>query len=152
MPIGGIIARKELLIWKPGAHGSTYGGNPVAAVSALATLEVIEKEGLLAKAEKTGNFILDALSELKMRHPSIGDVRGRGLMIGVEFVKNRDTKERDIALRDTIIQTAFEQGLLLIPCGTNSIRMTPPLNIPQPLVEEGLQIFEEALIAAEQGS
>jgi 4-aminobutyrate aminotransferase len=149
MPIGGIIAPEEIMDWKPGSHGSTFGGNPIAAVAALATLQVIEEENLLAKANETDSFIRDALVELAGRHPSLGDVRGRGLMIGMEFVKDRETKERAVTLRDHIIQHAFEHGLLLIPCGTNSIRMTPPLNIPHNLVEEGLHIFEAALTDAE---
>ena len=150
MPIGGIIARKELMVWGPGSHGSTYGGNPVAAASALATLNVIEEEGVLAQAAETGGYIMDALAEMQERHPSIGDVRGRGLMIGVEFVRDRQTKERATDLRNAIIEHAFENGLLLIPCGGNSIRMTPPLNIPRPLAEEGLHLFEAALTAAEE--
>ena len=89
MPIGGIIARKDAMVWGPGSHGSTFGGNPVAAASALATLNVIEQEGLMAQAENSGQQIMDFLAELQARHPSIGDVRGRGLMIGVEFVKDR---------------------------------------------------------------
>ena len=149
MPIGGIIARDNLMTWGRGSHGSTFGGNPVAAASALATLEVIEREGLLARATDTGEYIMDALAEMEARHPSIGQVRGRGLMIGIEFVKDRETKERAVDLRNHIIQRAFEMGLLLIPCGTNSIRMTPPLNIERPLVEEGLSIFEKALTEAE---
>jgi 4-aminobutyrate aminotransferase len=149
MPIGGILARKKLMVWGPGSHGSTYGGNPVAAVSALATLEVIEQENLLEQARDTGAYILDALVEMAGRHPSIGHVRGRGLMIGVEFVKDRDTKERAPALRNAITQTAFERGLLLIPCGASAIRMTPPLNIPRALVEEGLHIFESTLTELE---
>ena len=150
LPIGGIIARKELMTWGPGSHGSTYGGNPVAAASALATLEVIEREGLLQRATDSGEFIQDALTEMEARHPSIGQVRGRGLMLGIEFVKNHRTKERAVALRDHIIQRAFEMGLLLIPCGTNSLRMTPALNIERPLIEEGLHIFEQALTEAEE--
>ena len=150
MPIGGIIAREELMVWGPGSHGSTYGGNPVATASALATLNTIEQEGLLAQATETGQFIMDSLIEMQGRYQSIGDVRGRGLMLGLEFVTNRETKERAVALRDHIVQHAFENGLLLIPCGTNSIRMTPPLNIAMPLVKEGLKIFEEALIDAEK--
>ncbi len=137
MPIGGIIARKELMVWGPGSHGSTFGGNPVAAASALATLQVIEQEGLLAQATQTGSEIMDALVELQGRHPSIGDLRGRGLMIGVEFVKDRETKERAPELRNEIIREAFRRGLLLIPCGENSLRMTPSLNIPRQLVGEG---------------
>jgi len=149
MPIGGIIARKDLMVWGPGAHGSTFGGNPVAAASAMATLKVIEQEGLLAQAERTGNEIMDALTEMQGRHLSIGDLRGRGLMIGVEFVKDRQTKEPAPDLRNEIIQEAFRRGLLLIPCGENSLRMTPPLNIPQQLVVEGLEIFGDVLAAFE---
>lgn len=145
MPIGGIIARNEHMIWGPGSHGSTYGGNPVACMSAAATLNVIEQEDLLKKADDTGEYIMAALRDLQTNHMSIGDVRGRGLMIGMEFVKNRDTKEQAVELRNNIIQHAFENGLLLIPCGQSGIRMTPALNIPRKLVDEGLQIFAEAL-------
>lgn len=149
MPIGGIIARKDLMTWGPGSHGSTFGGNPVAAAAALATLTVIEEEGLMDRATETGEFIMDALFEMESHHPSLGEVRGRGLMVGMEFVKDRETKERAGELRDHVIQRAFESGLLLIPCGSNSIRMTPPLNISRSLVEEGLHIFETALTEAE---
>jgi 4-aminobutyrate aminotransferase len=149
LPIGGIIARKELMVWGPGSHGSTFGGNPVAAASALATLQVIEQEGLLAQAGATGAYILDALAELQARHPRIGEVRGRGLMIGVEFVKDRAARERAVELRNAIVQSAFKRGLLLIPSGSNSIRITPPLNIPRALVDEGLQIFADVLIELE---
>ncbi|MGH2535986.1 MAG: acetyl ornithine aminotransferase family protein [Candidatus Promineifilaceae bacterium] len=150
MPIGGIIARREHMIWRPGSHASTFGGNPVAAAAALATLEVIEQEDVMRQASETGTYLLDALAELQARHPSIGDVRGRGLMVGVEFVRDKDTKERAPDLRHAMIQRAFEEGLLLIPCGPSSIRMTPPLNIPRPLVDEGLAIFERALTQVEK--
>jgi 4-aminobutyrate aminotransferase len=133
------------MVWGPGSHGSTFGGNPVAAASALATIDVIDREGLMAQAENSGEQIMDFVSELQTRHPSIGEVRGRGLMIGVEFVKNPETKERAIGLRDAIIQRAFAEGLLLIPCGRNAIRMTPALNVPQHLLTEGLQIFANVL-------
>lgn len=149
MPIGGIIARNDLMTWEHGSHGSTFGGNPVAAASALATLEVIEREGLMQRATETGEYIMDALAEMEARHPSIGEIRGRGLMLGVEFVQDRETKERAVQLRNHIVQRSFENGLLLIPCGTNSIRMTPALNVPHALVEEGLHIFETALTEAE---
>lgn len=149
MPIGGIIARESLMTWGRGSHGSTFGGNPVAAAAALATLEVIDRENVMARATDTGRFIMDCLAEMEGRHPSIGEVRGRGLMVGIEFVKDRQTRERAVELRDHVIQRAFEVGLLLIPCGTNSIRMTPPLNIDRPLVEEGLTIFERVLTEAE---
>lgn len=150
MPIGGIIAKNDIIdVWEAGSHGSTYGGNPVAAASALATINTIQQEGILEQARDTGEYVMDALTEMAGRHPSIGDVRGRGLMIGVEFVKDHISKERAVELRDHVIQTAFLNGLLIIPCGTNSIRLTPPLNIARPLVEEGLHIFEDALTTAE---
>jgi len=149
LPIGGIIARNELMSWGPGSHGSTFGGNPVAAAASLATLRVIKEENLLARATEVGQYFMDALEEMQGRHPSIGQVRGRGLMIGVEFVRDRETKERAAALRDDVIQRAFRRGLLLLPCGTNSLRLIPALNIPQPLVDEGLNILAETLAAAE---
>lgn len=150
MPLGGILTPADVMDWAPGAHGSTFGGNPVATAAAAATLQVIAEENLLQQATETGRFIMDALVEMQHRHPSIGDVRGRGLMIGLEFVQDRDTKERAVKLRNHIVQHAFTHGLLTIPCGTNSIRITPALNIPQPLVTEGLHIFDAAITAAER--
>ncbi|MCP5098848.1 MAG: acetyl ornithine aminotransferase family protein [Chloroflexi bacterium] len=149
MPIGGIIAKKEIMVWTSGAHGSTFGGNPVAAAAATATLDVIMEEGLLDQATETGNYIMDALAEIQVRHKSIGDIRGRGLMIGIDFVMDKQTKEPAINLRNDIIQHAFENGLLLIPCGKNAIRMTPPLNISRELVDKGLAQFELSLTEAE---
>ncbi len=149
MPIGGIIARDSFMSWRPGAQGSTFGGNPVAAAAALATLDVIEEEGLLARAADEGNYALDALAEMQGRHPSIGDVRGRGFMIGIEFVRDRESKERATAIRNHVLERCFEHGLLLLSCGRNTIRMTPPLNIPRELLEEGLHIFEAAVTEAE---
>jgi len=149
LPLGGIIARKDVMDWKPGAHGSTFGGNPVAIAGAIATFNVIKQENLLEQAAQTGQFIQDALVEMESRHPSIGEVRGRGLMVGAEFVKNRQTKERAVELRNHVIQTAFQHGLLLLPCGTNTIRFIPSLNIPRNLVEEGLNILETAVTEAE---
>lgn len=149
MPIGGIIAKKELMTWGPGAHGSTFGGNPIAAASALATLQVIEKEGILQQAADSGAYVMKTLEQLQTLHPSIGDLRGRGLMIGMEFVKDRSSKERAVELRNAIIQKAFQKGLLMIPCGANAIRITPPLNISRQLIDEGMKIFVEALTEAE---
>lgn len=149
MPIGGIIARRDVMAWKPGSHGSTYGGNPVATASALATLQVVEREGLMQQAQETGEYIMDALQEMQARHKNIGSVRGRGLMIGVEFVKDRQTKERFPEMRDAVIQRAFANDLLLLPCGRNTLRLTPALNISRSLVDEGLQIFAESMAATE---
>ncbi len=149
-PIGGIIARSELMNWGPGAHGSTFGGNPIAAMAAQATLEVIEKEDLLKQAEESGTYLMDILIEIQSRHHSIDDVRGRGLMIGIEIVADKVTKKQAPALRNDIIEQAFQRGLLLIPCGASSIRFTPPLNIQRDLLDEGTEIFETALSAAEK--
>jgi len=150
LPLGGIIARRELMNWPAGSHGSTFGGNPLAAAAALATIKVVQEEGLMKRAEDTGRHIMDALAEMEVRHPSIGQIRGRGLMIGVEFVLDRDAKSRAVALRNDVVERAFRAGLLLIPCGINALRITPSLNIPLPLVEEGLHIFEQSLTAAEK--
>lgn len=151
LPLGGIIARRELMDWPAGSHGSTFGGNPLAVATALATLDVVRDENLMAQATQTGRFIMDALEEMEMRHPSIGQIRGRGLMIGIEFVQDHESKTRAVALRNDLIQRAFRAGLLLIPCGMNAVRITPALNIPPELVEEGLHIFEQSLTEAEQG-
>ena len=150
LPLGGIMVKNEVMTWAPGAHGSTFGGNPIAMSSALATLNVIEEEGLLAQATETGTYMQDALAEIQTRHQSIGDVRGRGLMIGVEFVKDRGSKERDVAMRNAVIEKAFTKGLLTLPCGHNVLRFIPPLNIGRDLVDDALKIFAEAVAEAEQ--
>lgn len=150
LPIGGIIARDQVMSWKPGAHGSTFGGNPIAVAAAAATLAVIREEGLLEYSTEMGQYVMDALAEMQMRHPSIGDVRGRGMMIGVEFVKDRVSKERAAGLRNEIIERGFEAGILLLSCGVNGIRLTPPLNIARELLDEGLQVFEQVLGEAEK--
>lgn len=150
MPLGGIMAKEEVMSWKPGAHGSTYGGNPIAIASANATLDVIREENLLDKANESGQQIMDILAEMKERYRCIGDIRGRGLMIGVEFVKDRTTKERAVELRDEIVEVAFEHGLLTLPCGANTIRLIPPLNTSSDLIDEGMKKFETAVSAVEK--
>lgn len=150
MPIGGILARESVMSWKPGAHGSTYGGGPVACAAGLATVEVIQQEGLLDRALELGEYVMGRLLEMQAHHPSMGDVRGRGLMIGVEFVRDRATKEPAPEVRDALNQIGFEKGILLLPCGKSTMRMTPPLNISRELLDEGLAIFEDALTEAEK--
>ena len=160
MPIGAIIARKEIMDWPRGSHGSTFAGNPVACAAALATLELIEKGDdktppFIDHARTMGDYILNALREMQNRHLSIGRVEGKGLMIGVEIVRDRSTKDRHdrqagTRLRDDLIASAFRQGLLLLECGTSGVRVTPALNIPREIVDEGLGIFEAALSEAEE--
>jgi len=149
MPLGAMIARRSVMTWKPGAHGNTFGGNPVSCAAALATIDVIERESLLEHADAIGEYILDALAEMQARHPTIGDVRGKGLMIGVEFVLDKRTKEPAHDLAEDITQRGFQKGLLLLPAGVSTIRLSPALNIPKELVDEALEVFEEALSEAE---
>lgn len=149
MPLGVCTARKSIMDWERGTHGNTYGGNPVACAAAVATMELID-EGYLANAAETGAYTLDALQEIAARHSSIGEVRGLGLMIGVEFVKDKLSKDYADALRDRVVDLAFERGLLLLGCARNVIRIAPPLSISTREVDEGLAIFEEALTLAEK--
>ncbi|MDX1600725.1 MAG: acetyl ornithine aminotransferase family protein [Anaerolineales bacterium] len=149
VPIGAAIARADIMDWPQGAHGNTYGGNPIASAAALATLELVEDE-LMDNAAEQGEYLLDALAEIGARHPSIGEVRGKGLMIGVEFVKDQTTKEPAIALRDSVEEGAFRGGLLTLSCGKSSIRFSPPLVITRDEIDEGLEIFESALSDAEE--
>ncbi|HEX9076346.1 MAG TPA: aminotransferase class III-fold pyridoxal phosphate-dependent enzyme, partial [Anaerolineae bacterium] len=150
VPMGAMAARKSIgEKWKAGAHGNTYGGNPLACASALKTLELIEN-GMMQNAAQMGEYILDALSEMETRHPSIGQVRGRGLMVGAELVKDKGTKEPAPQLRNRVVHTCFEHGLLTLGCGRSTIRFMPPLMIQKELVEDGLEIFEHALTEAEQ--
>jgi len=149
VPLGAMIARKKIVTWEKGAHGNTYGGNPLACAAALATIEVIE-DGLLSNANEVGEYLKGALSDIQSRHPSMGDVRGIGLMIGVEFVKDKNNRKADGAIRDRIVDLAFERGLLLLGCGKNVIRFSPPLTINKKEVDEGLMIFDKALTLAEK--
>ncbi len=151
MPLGATIARKSIMTWSKGSHGNTYGGNPISCAAAVATLELIENQ-YMENAAQVGEYTLDALHEIMVRHPSIGDVRGIGLMIGVEFVRNQNTKEPAVELRDRVIEKAFEGGLLTLGCGRSVLRISPPLCISRAEVDEGLQILEEAITIAEKES
>lgn len=146
LPLGGIIARKRIVSWEKGSHTSTFGGNPVACEAALATLEVIEKERLMDNAVQQGMYIQQQLRSLQKRVPLMGDIRGRGLMIGVELVRNRRTKEEASSERDHVIQSAFRRGLLLLPCGRNSFRISPPLNISRDDADQGLKVLADVLM------
>jgi len=149
IPLGACIARESVMTWPKGTHGNTYGGNPVACAAALATLELLE-EKYLTNAAEVGQYMQDALEEIQARHTSMGDVRGKGLMIGVEFVKDKNTKEPNEEIREMIEKNSFEHGLLTLGCGRSSIRMAPPLCITKKEVDEGLEIFEGAITMAEQ--
>jgi 4-aminobutyrate aminotransferase len=143
-----MIARAEIVTWPKGAHGNTYGGNPIACAAALATIKLL-KDGLVDNAAQMGEYIMDALAELKASHPSIGDVRGKGLMIGMELVKDPVTKEPAIELRDRVLEEAFQRGLILLGCGDSTIRLAPPLTVNSAEIDEALLILEEALYVSE---
>ena len=149
IPLGAIIARKSLATWPLGSHGNTYGGNPIACAAALATMDLIEEEYLLNAAE-VGSYTIDAMTEIGARHPSVGDVRGIGLMIGVEFVADKQTKEPAHDLRERVVEHAFERGLITLGCGRNTIRISPPLSISKSEIDDGLEVFEESITLAEK--
>jgi 4-aminobutyrate aminotransferase len=149
VPLGAMIARKQIMDWPRGSHGNTYGGNPIACAAALATIDLLENE-YMENAQTVGTYALDCLAEIASRHPSIGQVRGLGLMLGVEFVKNRSPRHPDEALRDQVVDLAFERGLLLLGCGKSTVRFSPPLCVTAEEIDEGLLIFEEAIAIAEQ--
>jgi len=153
MPMGAFTARESIMnSWNAGAHGNTYGGNPLCMAAALATLRLVEEEGMLDNAARMGGYMQQQVRSMMDRHPSIGHVRGKGLMVGIELVKDRVTKGPAKRIIDDLLQAAFERGLLLLPCGVSTIRFMPPLNISQEIVEEGLLLFDQALTAAEERS
>jgi 4-aminobutyrate aminotransferase len=148
IPLGGIMARESVMDWPEGAHGNTYGGNPVACRAGIATLDLIEN-GFMQNAQELGEYTLDALTEIMTRHRTIGEVRGKGLMIGIEMVKDRESKEPAGELRDAVIKGAFKRGLIELGSGKSSIRFAPPLNINRELIDEGLMMLEDALTEVE---
>jgi len=149
VPLGAMITKKKVMDWPKGSHGNTFGGNPISCAAALATINLIETQ-YLENTRVVGAYTIQALKELQMRHPSIGEVRGLGFMIGVEFVKDRETREPAEKLRDDVVDFAFEHGLLTLGCGKSVIRIAPPLSTSQTEIDEGLEIFEEAISLAER--
>ena len=148
LPLSAIVTRRELQVrWGPGAHGTTYGGNPIACAAGVAVLETIRDEDLVANARARGAELSGGLRELMADFPGIGDVRGPGLMIGVEFVKDRATREPDGKTAEAVAARACDAGLLLINCGIHHevIRWIPPLDVTVPEIEEALGLFEGAL-------
>jgi 4-aminobutyrate aminotransferase len=146
MPLGAFVARESIMHWKTGAHGSTFGGNPVCCAAALATLDVVESE-LVANAAAMGTRLLAGVHSLAERHAVIGDVRGLGLMIGVEFVQDRATREPAPQLVRDLVQQAFSHGLLLLGAGRSTLRLAPPLIIDAVDIDRGLAIIDECLTA-----
>jgi 4-aminobutyrate aminotransferase len=144
MPLGATIARSEIMDWEAGSHASTFGGNPVSCQAALTTIHLLEQE-LMANAAAQGDRMMNRLRELQKVYECMGDVRGKGLMIGVEFVKDRNTKERAGDWRNLVVRKAFERGLLLLGCGDNVLRFCPALTVTEEEVDVCLSIFEECV-------
>ena len=145
MPLGAIVARADIMDWPPGAHGSTFGGNPVSCVAALETIRLLEG-GLIDNASRVGDHLRGALRTIAERHPAIVDVRGLGLMIGVELASVGGVSAA--ALRNRLVRGCFERGLLLLGCGENAVRFCPPLVVTEAEIDKGVEIF--ATVLAEQ--
>ena len=149
MPLGAIIARSSVMSWKPGAHGTTFGGNPVCLAAAIATLDLLEG-GLTANAKKMGDYIFSKTADWTKKFKIVGDVRGRGLMIGVEIVRDQRTKERAADLRNAIVDMAFHKGLLILGAGENTVRLSPPLVIDEEQADFAVHTLEECFREAEK--
>src|SRR5271165_5175517 len=144
MPLGITMAKAEIMDWVPGSHASTFGGNPVAIAAAMATLDVLEREGL-KNAEVVGNHIMKRIADWPRTLDLVGDVRGRGLMIGVEIVTDKNDRTAGATERDLIVERAFERGVLFLGCGPNSIRLAPPLIVSKEQADIALDVLEECI-------
>jgi 4-aminobutyrate aminotransferase len=148
LPLGVTCARAEIMSWPPGAHASTFGGNPVSCAAANATIRLL-KDSLVANAAAVGAHLIDGLRELQKKHPLMGDVRGRGLMIGIELVRDRQTKERAVDERNALVQAMFRRGVLVLGAGKNAIRLAPPLVLTRDQADSALRVVDEALTDVE---
>jgi 4-aminobutyrate aminotransferase len=144
VPLGACVASRKLMSWEPGSHSTTFGGNPVACAAGLVTIELLEN-GLMRNATRMGNYMMKHLKRMMKRYSIMGDVRGKGLMIGIEFVKNRRTKQPAPEMTDRIARECFRNGLMLLTCGKNTIRFIPPLIISQETADQALEIFEKVV-------
>ena len=144
LPAGAAIAKADIMDWDPGAHEGTLNGGPVIMEAAKAVLKVLKDENLLENAEKQGHYLKDQLKQLQIKYPVIGDIRGLGLMVGIEFIKD-EKKTHNKELRDKLIQKAFEKGLLLLGAGASSIRLAPPLIVKRAELDIGLDILKDCL-------
>jgi 4-aminobutyrate aminotransferase len=144
LPLGVACARADIMSWPPGAHASTFGGNPVSCAAANVTIRLL-KEQLIANAAAVGEHLMSGLRDLQKKHPLIGDVRGKGLMIGIELVRNPQTKERAPDERNAVVQAMFRRGVLVLGAGRNALRLAPPLVLTKAQADSALKILDEAL-------
>ena len=152
MPLGVVISKADVMDWVPGSHASTFGGNPVCIAASLATLDVIEREGLLRNAQEVGNHMLKRMADWPKKHKLVGDVRGRGLMVGVEIVKDQKTREYGNAERDRIVEKAFERGILFLGCGPSTVRISPPLVVTIDEADVAIDVLEESIAIVEKNA
>jgi 4-aminobutyrate aminotransferase len=146
LPLGVATARSEVMSWPPGSHASTFGGNPVACAAASATIRLL-RDTLVKNAEAVGAHMMAAARGLIDAHPIVGDVRGRGLMIGIELVRDRQTKERATTERNALVQECFRRGLLVLGAGRNAIRLSPPLVLTKDQADIAIGILGQSLTA-----
>ena len=144
LPLGVTTARAEIMTWPPGAHANTFGGNPLACAAALATIDLIQ-QSLMANAACVGEHLMNGLRALRDKHPLIGDVRGKGLMIGIELVRDRETKERAAKERDRLVDECFRRGLLVLGAGRNTLRLSPPLLLSRAEADTAVEIIDQSL-------
>ncbi|HTK87356.1 MAG TPA: acetyl ornithine aminotransferase family protein [Nitrospiraceae bacterium] len=149
LPMGAMVASDEVMNWEAGSHANTFGGNPVACEAALATIDLLQQQ-LIANAAALGAYLLEELEQMKARHRLIGDVRGKGLMIGIECVRDHNTKEMAVAERNAIIQGCFKRGLLLLGCGQNVVRLVPPLIIAKRDADVAVEILDTVFSEVER--
>ena len=149
MPLSAVLARDDVMKWNDGGHGSTFGGNPVSCAAALATLRLIEN-GLMKNAARSGERLMKGLRKLQKKHSRIGDVRGLGLMVGIEVVKDRGNREPAPAERTEVIHLAFERGLLTLPCGSSTIRLSPPLIASESDIDKAIEILDQSFAELSQ--
>jgi 4-aminobutyrate aminotransferase len=152
MPLGVMISRADIMDWVPGSHASTFGGNPVCIAAALATLDVIERENLMQNATDVGNHMLKRMADWPNKYRVVGDVRGRGLMVGVEIVKDKQTKEYGHDERDRIVELAFERGILFLGCGPSTVRIAPPLVVTKDEADVAIDALEESVAIVSKGA
>jgi len=149
MPLGVMVARAEVMNWGPGAHASTFGGNPVSCAAAMETIRLLE-EKYIANAARMGEYILGRLANWRQKHPIVGDVRGLGLMVAAELVKSQRAREPHPEARKKVIYRAFEQGVLLLGCGESTVRFMPPLIVERDQIDHALEVLERCISEAER--
>jgi 4-aminobutyrate aminotransferase len=150
LPLSVLMTKAEIMDWVPGSHASTFGGNPVAIAAALATLDILQREGIQNAAE-VGRHIMQRIAEWPKRFDLVGDVRGRGLMIGIDLVKDKQTRAHAGAERDRVVDLAFEKGLLILGAGASAIRLCPPLIVTKEQADIALDIIEDCIVEVEKG-